>query len=226
MFCPKCGKPVHESASMCEYCGHTLKSDTVTPKYSPNYQQPAQPSWPQYQNSPVQTNYQQPYQPDPANSAYFTPPVPETPQKKENMVLGILGAIVGAVIGGASIVLLSQVGIVSALSGLLLAICTLKGYELLGGKLSKKGAIICLILMVITPYIANEIDLAISFMKEVDGISFAEAFAALPQLKGDGFSYGFYIYTLESDAYIGNMVMVYIFTILGAFSTVRSAFKK
>ena len=63
-------------------------------------------------------------------------------EKKENVITGIVGALIGAAIGGASIVLLTQLGFIASISGLILAVCTLKGYELLGGKLSTKK--ICL----------------------------------------------------------------------------------
>ena len=65
--------------------------------------------------------------------------MPGSPEVKapENMVLGILGAIVGALIGGASIIGLSQLGYIASISGLILAFCTLKGYELLS-KLGRK----------------------------------------------------------------------------------------
>ena len=64
---------------------------------------------------------------------------------KENALLGTLGALLGAALGSASIILLSQINIVSALSGLLIAFCALKGYEILGGKLSTLGIIISIV---------------------------------------------------------------------------------
>ena len=60
----------------------------------------------------------------------------EIQEKQENLALGILGALLGGILGGAAIVLIGQLGMISALSGVVLAFCTLKGYELLGKKLS------------------------------------------------------------------------------------------
>lgn len=51
--------------------------------------------------------------------------------KKENLVGGVVGALVGSLLGVASIILLSQMGYVAALSGVIMAVCALKGYELL-----------------------------------------------------------------------------------------------
>ena len=54
----------------------------------------------------------------------------------ENFVMGLIGALGGALLGGASIILIGQIGYISAISGIILAFCTLKGYALLG-----KGAL-------------------------------------------------------------------------------------
>lgn len=141
-------------------------------------------------------------------------------QKPENVLTGTVGALIGAAIGGASIILLSQIGFVAALSGLILAVCTLKGYELLGGRLSTKGIIISIVLMLVTPYIADRIDWAIVVMNAYSdvGVTFGEAFAAIPALIEEE--------AIEMGSYLGNLAMLYLFTVLGAFGTVKNAFKK
>ena len=141
-------------------------------------------------------------------------------QKRENVIAGIVGAFIGALIGGGCIILISQLGYIASVSGLILAVCTLKGYELLGGKLSGKGIVISILLMAVTPYLADRIDWAILIMQEwADyGITFAEAFAVFPELLKDG--------TVETGAYVKNLLMIYGFAILGAFATLRNALKK
>lgn len=152
-------------------------------------------------------------------------------EKPENLMAGFVGALLGGLLGGASIVLFDQLGYVAALSGLILAICTLKGYELLGGKLSKKGVIISIVLMIVIPYISNQVSTAIGFMgyakESGDMVSFAQAFAAVPELISDyGYDTGLYNYTLDSGSYYTSLAMIYGFALLGAFSTIRSALKK
>lgn len=141
-------------------------------------------------------------------------------EKRENVVTGSVGALIGAVIGALCIILLSQLGYIASVSGLVLAVCTLKGYELLGGKLSGKGIVICMLLMLITPYVADRIDWAIVIMQEwADyGVTFGEAFAAVPELLADG--------SIEMGAYIKTLLMIYGFALLGAFSTLRNTLKK
>ena len=141
-------------------------------------------------------------------------------QKKENVVTGFVGALIGALIGGGCIILLSQLGYVASLSGLVLAVCTLKGYELLAGNLSGKGIAISIALMLVTPYIADRIDWAIVIMQEWAAyqVTFAQAFAVIPELLKEG--------AIEMSVYIQNLLMIYGFSALGAFATLKNVLKK
>ena len=145
---------------------------------------------------------------------------PVAPEKPENLFTGIVGALLGAAIGAGVIILLGQLGFVASISGFILAVCTLKGYELLGGKLTTKGTIISLILLLITPYIADRLDWAILITKEFssEGVTFGQAFAAVPALIEEG--------AIVQGDYIKNLLLLYGFTILGAFSTFKGVFKK
>ncbi len=143
-------------------------------------------------------------------------PAAAQPEKKENMINGIVGALLGAALGAAAIILVSRLGFVAGLCGIILAVCTFKGYELLGGKLSTTGIIICSVLILITPYFADRIDWAILIAQEFDA-PFGRAFSAIPELVE--------LEGIESDVYWGNLVKLYIFTLLGAVSNIIAAFK-
>ena len=78
------------------------------------------------------------------------------------MIGGIVGALVGSLLGVACIVILSQLGYVAALSGVVMAVCTLKGYEIGSGKLSKRGIVISVILMLVMTYVGDRLDWAIT----------------------------------------------------------------
>lgn len=139
--------------------------------------------------------------------------------RKENVLTGIVGALLGAAIGGIVIILLSQIGLVASISGLLLAVCTLKGYELLGRKLSIKGVIICLVLIIITPYLADRLDWAMILRDSWDNeITLAEAFIIVPE-----------VIAMDAEIkaeYIKCLVLLYVFAAMGAFGTIRDLFKK
>ena len=138
----------------------------------------------------------------------------------ENVLLGFIGALIGAVLGGASIILLSQLGYIASLSGLILAVCTLKGYELLGKRLSKKGIVICVILMLITPFIADWIDWSIYLMRDYPeyDLTILDACITFGAMLAEG-----YVVMFE---YLKNLGMIYLFVVLGAFGTIKNAFKK
>ncbi len=141
-------------------------------------------------------------------------------EKRENVIGGMVGAFLGALIGGISIILIGRLGYVASVSGLILAVCTLKGYELLGGKRSGKGIAISILFMLVTPYMADRIDWAVVIMQEFAeyGVTFGEAFAAVPELLKDG--------SIAMGAYIKNLLMIYGFCVLGAFATLRDTLKK
>lgn len=139
-------------------------------------------------------------------------------QKPENVVTGTVGALIGAAIGAGSIILLGQLGYIASISGLILAICTLKGYELLGGRMTVKGIVISLIFMLVTPYIADRLDWAIVVMNAFDDVTLADAFAAIPMLIEEE--------AIDKAEYIKNLLMLYGFVALGAVSTVANVFKK
>lgn len=190
MYCPKCGKEVHDSAFMCEYCGQTLKQDA----------------------QPVSVDSMDPMAP--------TPVPPVIPQKPENVVTGTVGALLGALLGAAAIVLLNMAGYVASISGLILAICTFKGYELLGGRLTKKGIVISLILILVTPFLADQLSWAVAIYQAYHDsyyITFAEAFSLIGPFIEEG--------VIDKSSYISDLVMLYLFTALGAFSSVWNTIK-
>ncbi len=131
--------------------------------------------------------------------------------KSENVIGGVVGAALGSLLGAASIILLSQLGYVAALSGLVMAICTLKGYELLSGKLSRLGIVVSCVLMVAMTYVGDRIDWALVVARDV-GMGFASAFGYIPTLVNIGM--------IEASTYWANLLLVYLFVILGAVPTI------
>ena len=131
--------------------------------------------------------------------------------KKENVVAGFVGAILGSLIGALCIVVESQLGYVAAISGLVMAICTLKGYALLGGKLTTKGIVISVILMLFMTYVADRLDWAILVAREFDEDLFI-SYQAIPEL--------LQAEVIEAANYYGNLALVYVFLLVGAVPTI------
>ncbi len=146
--------------------------------------------------------------------------VPAELQPRENVLLGFVGALIGAVLGAASIIGFSQLGYIASLSGFILAFCTLKGYKLLGKSMSTKGIVICVLLMLVTPFAADWLDWGILVYRSWAeyGVTFTECLQILPELFADG--------TITMGEYLKNLGMIYLFVIMGGFYTLKDAFKK
>ncbi len=142
--------------------------------------------------------------------------VKQEEETKENLLGGIAGAFVGSLIGAACIVLIGQLGYVAAISGIVMAICTLKGYEYLGKKLSGKGVAVSAVFMVIGTLLGNRLDWTFHIVRQL-GMGVIEAFQAIPDMMADG--------TLKSSAYYDNLMLVFIFVLVGAVPTCYRAIK-
>jgi len=83
-------------------------------------------------------------------------------QADEKYTLGVLGAICGSLIGALAIVFFDQYGFPLIFAGFLTAFFTLKGYRVLAGQQSKKGLIICIVIMITVSYISHRFSWAYS----------------------------------------------------------------
>ena len=140
-----------------------------------------------------------------------------SPEIREHVVAGTLGALVGALIGVAAILLLGRIGLVASIAGAAMAVCSLRGYEMLGKMLSKRGVIICSVIMFFMVIVAEYLDWTISLYKELNDIygevDFAAVLIVLPQLLSESGLVGKFFFGLA---------VLYVFTALGAVPKIRS----
>ena len=132
--------------------------------------------------------------------------------QKENVLLGTIGALLGALIGGAVALFIARLGYVAVAAGLVLGICTIKGYEMFARKLSRKGILISVVLMVVTVFLVNQIDLAMEVVAQL-GVEFAYAFRVVNELIASG---------EYPDNYFFNLGMLAVFTLAGAGISISS----
>ena len=146
----------------------------------------------------------------------------QTAQKKENVIGGIVGALLGSLLGALSVLVLSQLGYVAALSGVIMAVCVLKGYEMLGGKLTRKAVVISVVIMILMTYFADRVDWAIILLREGGaaeaGYNIFECYRLIPE--------ALYREIIDIGSYIANLLMLYLFVGLGAIPTIRSKMKE
>ncbi len=204
MHCPNCGGE-STGGRFCKFCGSELPQ--AAPQTIP--QPVSQPTQGYYAPNMVQPPQQPQY-------AYPNPYRQPAIQKKENPILGIIGAFLGSLIGAASIVLLYQINLVASFSGLLLAFCTLKGYELLGKRLGGFGIVFCVILMLVMPFAAYLVSVTIEIMPLYEA-GFLDTFSFVTELLFSG--------EISFGDILADLGMLYFFVVLGGASTIATAIR-
>ena len=94
-----------------------------------------------------------------------------------------------------------------------MGIATLAGYKKLGNKIDKKGIIFCIVIMIIMTYLAIRLDTAILIKRELPTTDMFEVFKNMPTLVK--------YKMINASTYYGNMALTYLFTALGAFSSIK-----
>ncbi len=140
--------------------------------------------------------------------------------EKSNAFLGSIGAVAGSLIGVALWVLIYQFGFMAGLAGALIVLAAMKGYEMLGKYLDKKGVIICVVIAVFMVYFANKLSWSIeayrAFSKEgLQTTFFATYRNLMPLLKLLDITGSYYL-----DLAVG-----YLLTIVASYTNIIRAFR-
>ena len=136
-------------------------------------------------------------------------------EKGENVVTGIVGAFLGSIIGLIVIVLVGQLGYVAVLSGIVMGVCTVKGYAILGGKLSKKGAVISLIILVGMTFAAFILDSCLYVIRQSpDDVAYIEEMIRY-----------FVDAVFKEPKYTVELIKLFAFTLIGAVPAMLGAFR-
>lgn len=142
-------------------------------------------------------------------------------EKKERMFLGILGALLGSILGGAFIVFEGQSrSVFSVISGIVMAVLTLQGYAQLAGRQSKRGAVISLVIMAAMCALANQVNCTIELMEMVEplqGMDFLEVFGCFGELME--------VQKIRSW-YRWQLVLLYLFCLGGSLPILVRTFRK
>lgn len=150
----------------------------------------------------------------------------ETPQN-ENVIAGIVGALLFSLVGGIAWFLLYQVGIIAAVSGLIGVILAIKGYSLFAKKESIKGiiiaSVIALLVIGLAWYICLGKDIYDVYQewfkeKEIDyTLTFSESLKAVPLFLEDP--------EVGPECY-KDLAFGLIFALIGSIGTVITSVKK
>jgi len=138
---------------------------------------------------------------------------------KGNIILGLIGAAICSLAGVAIWVVIYQLGYIASISGIVMTICALWGYEKFGGKLDKVGVILSFIIVLVMIYVANRLTYTIEvykyFHEEYD-LSFLDSFKALTVFLEDG---------EVKRSYLADLGMGYLFCLIGSVGRFIGVFK-
>lgn len=107
---------------------------------------------------------------------------------KDNIFLGVLGAIFGALVGSFLWILIGQIGFIAGIAGYAIVYCSIKGYGILGKSVSKRGIVICVVLSLGMVIVAEYVSLGITIYRELQAeyyVTILDAFKFIPQLLQD-----------------------------------------
>ena len=140
--------------------------------------------------------------------------------KTENVVAGTVGALLGSLLGVACIVLLGQLGYVAAASGIVMAICTMKGMSCWPAGSPPWVSVVSIVLMLGMTYVGYQLDWSVAIyneLKEYYQLSLLDCFRMIPEMLRQEI--------IDSSTYIGELVKLYAFTLLGAIPTAISSMR-
>lgn len=141
-------------------------------------------------------------------------------RRKENVVFGLVGALLGALPGMAAIVwdLQSEIYLEILLIGAAMAVCILKGYELLGGRLTKKAVVIGSMVMLPAIYVAYRFAWALRiYRKGRFTLTLEQCFSRIPLLISN--------HVIDRKEYIMELAALYLLLLLGAVLGIVFLFK-
>lgn len=143
----------------------------------------------------------------------------QPPLKNVNLPLGIVGAFIGSLIGVIVWVIIYKLGFIAGISGFVMAVCCYKGYELLGGRIDKKGVWIALIIAIIMLAVAEMVCLGLEIYDVYSyyyDLSIFDSMSLVPEFLKESEIMG---------SVIQDLLFGYVFMIAASFSYIRSVLK-
>lgn len=139
-----------------------------------------------------------------------------------NVFLGIVGAILGAAIGGIAWIAIGKLGYIAGLAGYLMMYLAIRGYRKLSGFLDKKGQIISLVIALLMIFFANYLSFALDYCKYYSSGSYSignivNAFIKIPN---------FLTVTDGWRDFLLNLAIGYGLSIWSGYNIIRSIFSK
>ncbi|MFQ8922600.1 MAG: hypothetical protein ACLR60_11950 [Clostridium paraputrificum] len=134
------------------------------------------------------------------------------------ILFGVIGAFLGSLVGVILWILLYNFGYIASISGLVMVICAIKGYEKFGGEINKVGMVIILIMTIIMVYIATHLSYGVEIYStfKIDGVTIFDGVKSVGMFLDE-------IPEVKSS-FIKDLLMGYLFTLVGTFRTFKNLF--
>lgn len=142
---------------------------------------------------------------------------------QENVLFGIVGAFLFSLVGGVMYILLSMIGFIAALSGLVGVVCAIKGYSFFAKKESKRGIIISVVIAAVVLIIAWYIGFCIDLVAAYEGWYEAGEVDYVPTIF-EAIRYGFYDLSVNLG-YLWNLFLSLALGAFGCWSYVKNMLK-
>ena len=139
--------------------------------------------------------------------------------KKSNFIGGLVGALLGALLGSVVWIVINRLGYIAGIAGLVMVVCAMKGYSLLGGTLDRKGVIVSVLICAVMVFLANKIAWSWAVYHEVKqyNVSFFDVFRGLER----------FLKEIEvMGDYIKDLVIGYLLTAVASFMYIRGALRE
>ncbi|MDE6742876.1 MAG: hypothetical protein K2J95_03240 [Lachnospiraceae bacterium] len=134
---------------------------------------------------------------------------------KSNLPLGIIGALIGSLPGVALWAIIFQAHWIAGVAGMVIFLGAMKGYEMLGKNVDRKGVVVCALITVIMIFLANDFALRLSLVLS-DDMTFAEVNRKWSKIMK---------YGNNKAIYIENLVIGYFLSAIGLVGTIKQSFK-
>ena len=142
-------------------------------------------------------------------------------KKRGNAVTGLVGGLLGGLLGVIVWCVIYKLGYTAAISGIIMVVAVMKGYELFGGKINIFGAIATMVISLLLIYFAEvtavSFDIVDGFKEIGMEVSFWEVFRNFNSIVSevDGWS-----------AILNELLRGVLFTIAGGIGIVYSTYKE
>jgi len=137
-----------------------------------------------------------------------------------NLLLGIIGAIIGAGLGSVIWILIGKAGFIAGIAGFIMAFLAMKGYSLLAGSLDRKGLVASIFIVILMIFAANYTSYALEICAANDTYTISgliDAYQRLPGLLTAANLWG----SFGVDLAVG-----YLLSIFSCFRLIRNGFRR